>query len=173
MTWSGHRAGNIHPGFKGCILWCFERFAIKRGNNGKIFTYGGMGKSFWLFYELTWIVCQVMTMCLWTIKYTLCIHFNYLEGRTHWPEVKNVHVKNKDEILLFLGCQCCSSFDHETPFPGAKAMLLTVYVLVWLFFKSGRNIFPNYLMFWHNRKLCWNSGPVNFSEKSEKLASGL
>ena len=32
------------PGFEGQIFWPIERFAIKRGNDGKIFTFGGMGK---------------------------------------------------------------------------------------------------------------------------------
>ena len=30
----------------------------------------------------------------------------------------------------FLGCQCWYSFDDENTFPGAKAILLAVYVLI-------------------------------------------
>lgn len=47
-----------------------------------------------------------------------------------------MYVKNKDEMPLFLGYQCWSSFDDKTLFPGIKVMLylLDVYVLVFFFF---------------------------------------
>ena len=47
------QASSIHPGFEGHVLWSIERLAIRREIDGKIFTCGGVGNSFWLIHGLT------------------------------------------------------------------------------------------------------------------------
>ena len=66
------------------------------------------------------------TACLWPIKHT-CTSALIIKEKGTLPRIKEYTLLNKDEMFPFLGHQCWSSFDAQTPFLGAKA-ILTHYV---------------------------------------------
>ena len=56
-------------------------------------------------------------------------------------------LKMKNEMPFLLGFQSWSFFNGKTPFPGAKAILIDVYMLVCAFLKHWRNVSLTSLMF--------------------------
>ena len=57
----------------------------------------------------------------------------------HWPEVKTVHVKNKEQMHPFPGCQCWYSFD-KTASQVPRPYWLTRYLMICFIFKPWKNV---------------------------------
>ena len=110
MIWTQGRSE--HPSIVGQIFWSSvlstERFAIKRGNDGKICMYWGLGKSEGLNmdeFKFHWPEQPV----LWSFRHALYICFGHW-GREYTWKSKWVAVVQTAKVKL--GGHCIRDFRH-------------------------------------------------------------